>query len=91
MILIEYSVPAASYFRPVGLSSPQLRFTAVFGMGTGVAIAPNHQNTRFNIYLELIKLDAIRGASELCDQNVFLYIAGANEHSNEEVRQFYKF
>jgi len=36
-------------------------------------------------------LDAIRGASELCDQNVFLYIAGANEHSNEEVRQFYKF
>lgn len=48
---IESSVPAASYFRPLGLSSPQLRLTAVFGMGTGVAIAPNHQNTGFNMNL----------------------------------------
>ena len=41
---LESSVLAASYFRPKGLSSPQLRLTAVFGMRTGVAIAPNHQN-----------------------------------------------
>ena len=46
---IELYVLATSYFRPEGLSSPQLRFTAVFGMGTGVAIAPNHQNAEFKL------------------------------------------
>ena len=44
--ILEYSVLAASYFRPEGLSSPQLRFTAVFGMRTGGATAPNHQNRK---------------------------------------------
>ena len=44
---LESSVLAASYFRPVGLSSPQLRFTSVFGMRTGGATAPNHQNGTF--------------------------------------------
>ena len=44
---LESPVLAASYFRPEGLSSPQLRLTAVFGMGTGVAITPNHQNAGF--------------------------------------------
>ncbi len=58
VILIDFEpyVLATSYFRPEGLSSPQLRFTAVFGMGTGVAIAPNHQNAGFNprkSYLEI--------------------------------------
>lgn len=46
--LIESSVLAASYSRPLGLPSPQLRFTSVFGMRTGGATAPNHQNARFN-------------------------------------------
>ena len=40
-------------FAPLGLSSPQLRFTAVFGMRTGGATAPNHQNARFNILLQV--------------------------------------
>ena len=47
---IKHFVLATSYFRPIGLSSPQLRFTSVFGMGTGVAIAPNHQNKGFNFH-----------------------------------------
>ena len=33
---------------PVGLPSPQLRFTSVFGMRTGGATAPNHQNAEFD-------------------------------------------
>ena len=33
----------------MGLSSPQLRLTSVFGMGTGVTIAMNHQNKTFDI------------------------------------------
>jgi hypothetical protein len=57
---LEPFVLAASYFRPEGLSSPQLRLTAVFGMGTGIAIAPNHQNKGFNplysgTYLKLLR------------------------------------
>ena len=36
-------------------------------------------------------LDAIRGVSEACDQNVCIYIAGANERNNEGVRQTGKF
>ena len=50
MVVIEYSVLATSYFRPEGLSSPLLRFTAVFGMRTGGATAPNHQNITFNTF-----------------------------------------
>ena|GEM_PF-6466591 len=34
-----------------------------------------------------VNLREIRGASEACDQNVCLYIAEANERSNEEVFQ----
>ena len=44
LFLIRRSVLAASYSRPLGLPSPQLRFTSVFGMRTGGATAPNHQN-----------------------------------------------
>ena len=36
-------------FASLRLSSPQLRLTSVFGMGTGVTIAPNHQNKTFDI------------------------------------------
>lgn len=50
-LYIEYSVLATSYFRPEGLSSPLLRFTSVFGMRTGGATAPNHQNTIFKTIL----------------------------------------
>ena len=39
---------------PKGLSSPQLRFTSVFGMRTGVSIAPNHQNIGFNVLNQFI-------------------------------------
>ena len=37
--------------------------------------------------IRLTQLDAVRGASEACDQAVLLYCAGANERSNEEMRQ----
>ena len=44
--------------------------------------------TRFKGYnIGLTRSDAVRGASEACDQNVCLYIAGANERSNEEMRR----
>jgi len=36
---------------------------------------------------ELTQLDAVRGASEACDQNGSFTIAGTNERSNEEMRQ----
>jgi len=35
----------------------------------------------------LARLDAVRGASEDCDQNVCLYIAGANGACNKEMRR----
>ena len=35
----------------------------------------------------LTRSDAFQGASELCDQAVLLYCAGANERSNEEMRR----
>ena len=35
-------------------------------------------------------MDAVRGASEACDQAVLLYCAGANERSNEEMRRTHK-
>ncbi|MEK7150309.1 MAG: glycosyltransferase [Patescibacteria group bacterium] len=38
----------------------------------------------------LAQLDAVRDASEACDQAVLLYCAGANERSNEEMRQIRK-
>ncbi len=41
--------------------------------------------------IELTQSDAVRGASEACDQNVFVYIAVANERSNEEMRRMRKF
>jgi len=41
--------------------------------------------------IELTRLDAVRGESEACDQNVCLYIAGANERINEEMRRLRKF
>ncbi|MBI2476196.1 MAG: nucleotidyltransferase family protein [Candidatus Taylorbacteria bacterium] len=34
--------------------------------------------------------DAVRGASEACDQSVCIYTAGANERSNEEMRRLRK-
>ncbi len=35
--------------------------------------------------------DAVRGASEACDQGVLTYSAGANERSNKEMHRLYKF
>ena len=34
-----------------------------------------------------MQLDAVRDASEYCDQNVFIYIAEANGARNEEMRR----
>ena len=41
------------------------------------------------VFLGTVKSDAIRGASEACDQDVQKYVAGANERSNKEVRRFH--
>ena len=34
-------------------------------------------------------MNTVRGASEACDQNVCLYIAGTNERSNKEMYHLY--
>ncbi|GEM_PF-6882790 len=34
-------------------------------------------------------MNVFRGASEACDQNVLMYIAGTNERSNKEMRHLY--
>ncbi len=47
--LFECSVLAVSYFPPFGVSSPLRGLTAVFGMGTGVTLSPNHQDRTLNV------------------------------------------
>ena len=47
----------------------------------------HHSQLSFVLILGLTRLNAVRGASEACDQAVDCYCAGANERSNEEMRQ----
>src|SRR3989344_9387046 len=53
-----------------------------FGMRANTArdILPNL------VFIGLMVLDAVRGASEACNQAVVTYCAGANERSNKEMR-----
>ena len=44
------SVLATIYSRPEGLPSILRRLTSVFGMGTGVTTASNHQDTAFEVF-----------------------------------------
>ncbi len=51
----------------------------------------DHQYLNLKLYyLGLTHLNVVRGASEARDQGVLLYSAGANERSNEEIRQMRK-
>ncbi len=53
--LIDLSVLATTYFRPVGLSSALRRLTSLFGMGRGGSTASNHQNREIDTCLNLSK------------------------------------
>ncbi len=44
-----------------------------------------------NNSIEIADSDAVRGDGEACDQNVCLYIAGANGAGNEEMRRICDF
>ena len=58
-IKFKSSVLATAYSRPEGLPLALRRLTSVFGMGTGVTTASNHQDTAFEVFFVCIRKKSV--------------------------------
>ena len=75
--------------KTTALSSLWEKFSKEIAEGRLVVIHEDALIFDPEVFLGTVKSDAIRGASEACDQDVQKYVAGANERSNKEVRRFH--